>query len=446
MAKTLVQEIYPISFALSAIKINRKRAEETMHEHNRGIFPQMLTADQRRVNALRLMTSYLDISKELGADYVWVAPLYHSQFKDGGYDISNHYAIDPIFGSMNDFDHFVETAHAKGIKVLMDMVLNHTSTAHDWFRYHPEYYCWSDTGRPGWRNLFDGGPAWSYDLWRQGYYLHLFHQSQADLNWFPGGELNQELIQQFRTIVGFWLTTHHVDGFRLDVPQAINKDFDSDTLELQDLIYGDQIGAERAMAVLNAVFGGPDAPKTHDGHKPFLVMECFDPSNKDLIMDYVQYTPVDYCLNALFKDATKAGRTALWSDIAEHSDVPGFMLDLESHDAPRVSSRLGDDSLPQMTIRRMFESGATAICLYQGQELGLRNPSQDELPDDLMARLDAVTDMRHAAGEDYDDLRPDSRANARVALPLEEYERQRRQPNSCFNCTKEAIRRWKFPL
>ena len=109
----------------------------------------------------------------------------------------------------------------------MDLVLNHTSTDHPWFKKHPEYYYWADADQCNdWQNLFDGGSVWEYDETREQYYLHLFHRKQADLKWYDdeSGEINYALVHEFRDIVDFWVNEHHVDGFRLDVPQAIDKE------------------------------------------------------------------------------------------------------------------------------------------------------------------------------------------------------------------------------
>ena len=111
----------------------------------------------------------------LGVDYIWFSPLYLSPRHDQGYDIADYKVIDPRFGTIEEFDIFVEIAHRFGVGVLMDLVLNHTSTEHRWFKESPEYYCWSKEPPMAWENLFDKGSAWEYDENRGYYYLHLFH-------------------------------------------------------------------------------------------------------------------------------------------------------------------------------------------------------------------------------------------------------------------------------
>lgn len=387
----------------------------------------------RAWQGLAEMEDFLYQIAELDVDYVWLSPLYPSPGYDHGYDISDYQDIDPRFGSMDDFDRFVETAHDLGMGVLMDLVLNHTSTKHEWFAYHPKYYCWSKMDRPGWHNLFNGGPAWQYDEQDGEYYLHLFHEEQADLNWFPDGpdgDINLELVKRFHEIIDFWTIDHLVDGFRLDVPQSINKDFTSDTLEFESLLYSD-----KAIRVLNAVFGG-------SSRDLFLMMECFSKSPADGLVDYyARNTPIDFVLDVSLKDrAGYVDEVDFFDLIKEAATEPHFMLDLESHDSPRLPSR-GID--PVDGIWCMFNSGAEAICLYQGQELGLNNPTEEQLPDHKLIELDAQTEMRFRRGEPLRDLRPLSRANARVPLPLDEYDKQDQNPSSYLNLTKDWIARWR---
>lgn len=400
MAKTLVYQMYPLSW--------------------KGGLPEM--------------QEHLQKVAALGADYVWLSPIYPSPLHDHGYDVSDYKAISSRFGTMQDFDGFVTAAHDLGIGVLMDLVLNHTSTSHKWFDTHPEYYCWSKYDREGWHNLFDGGPAWQYVEGYKEYYLHLFTRYQADLNWFPDGELNHALVREFREIVDFWTEEHCVDGFRLDVPQTINKDFGADELELANLLYGG-----KAVDVLNAVF--------EDKDDLFLIMECFDPSFGELVEYYAANTPVNFVMDVLLKDEgtdEPLGGSRFSSTLGLLARNPQFMVDLESHDAPRFLSRQVEPYCDFSRVTSLlFNSSAEGICVYQGQELGLRNPTKEELPDDLMLELDAQTAMQFIRGEDLDDLRPTSRANSRVPLPLDEYQRQEADPASHLWEFRAAVEAWK---
>lgn len=404
MAKTLVYQLYPIAW------------------ESRG--------------GLQAMTNHLDIIKYLGADYVWLSPLYPSPRFDHGYDVSDYSEIDKRFGTMKDFDAFVKKAHSLGIGVLMDLVLNHTSTEHSWFKDYPECYCWSDTDRPGWHNLFDNGSAWQYDEERGKYYLHLFHQNQADLNWFPNGKLNLDLVAMFQTIVRYWNGLHEVDGFRLDVPQVINKDLTKDQLDLDDLLVGEQ-----AVKVINAVFRGKY------GKKLFLMMECLDPSYGEITKYYTDRTPINFATDMLLKDDAPPV-------IGRLTQNPQFMLDLESHDSPRYMSRYSSfkpfcpdsnyDPIGVMLDDCFRHYGLKAFCLYQGQELGLVNPSKEELSDEEMLALDAKTAMQAKRGESLEELRKTSRANGRIPLPMDEYDKQLQNPESCLRRMRDTIKRWKI--
>ena len=412
MAKTLVYQIYLFGFL----------EKEVISKYNRF-------CDK---GAIQTATQHLPLVQNLGADVVWLGPIFKSPWCDHGYDIANHYWVEPNFGSIEEFDAFVKKAHQLGLKVIIDLVLNHTSTTHKWFHGQPDYYYWSDQDRPSWKNLFNGGSAWYYDEKSGEYYLHLFHHTQADLNWFPHGPqggVNSDLVKEFQQIIDYWVQEHNVDGFRLDVPQSINKDLSADEFQFEDALFGDQ-----AIEVINAVFQGRE--------NLFLIMECFDPTMGELVKRYVDSTPVDFVMNVLLKDEVNHGSKKFLESLNQQAQIPGFMLELESHDAPRFLSR---GITPEEEIWWMFNSEVEGVCLYQGQELGLTNPSKKELSDNILLALDVQTAMRFIMGEDLDDLRPVSRANARIKLPLKAYEFQLQNPSSYFNLTKRWIERWRNP-
>jgi alpha-glucosidase len=161
--------------------------------------------------------AHLDHLADLGIGAIWLSPIHPSPNKDFGYDVSDYCSIDPVFGTMSDFDHLVTWAHQLGIRIILDMVMNHTSDQHAWFkesrssRLNPkqDWYIWRDHPN-NWQSWF-GGRAWEYDAARGQYYLHSFAKEQPDLNW-RNPEVRKELLNVFR----FWLE-RGVDGFRLDV-------------------------------------------------------------------------------------------------------------------------------------------------------------------------------------------------------------------------------------
>ena len=332
MAKTLVYQLYPISWE----------------------------------GGLKAMTEHLEIINDLGADYVWLSPLYPSPRNNQGYDVADFEAIDSRFGNFADFDNFIAKAHSYGIGVLMDLILNHTATEHQWFRDHPEYYCWTELNYlHRWTNLLDGSKnTWVYDEDQKEYYLHLFHETEADLNWFPWrNHINKNLVYEYRQIVKFWTVKHHVDGFRLSATQAINKDLKWPDLELSSILFGG-----RAEEVIRAVF--------YDASDLFLMMDCHDPTYGGLTDVYTENTQIDFITNAMLKDATAEGDEEFMKIIEAACSNPRFMLDLEAHNSIRFPARIGD---AEKAICTMFTSRAEGICLYQGEELGLTSPTTKPL-------------------------------------------------------------------
>lgn len=174
------------------------------------------------LNGIREKLSYLE---KLGVDVIWLNPIYESPQVDNGYDISNYKKIEPQLGTMEDFDMLLKEAHEKGIRIILDLVVNHTSDKHPWFTeakkgkenlYH-DYYIWKDTIPNNWGSSF-GGPAWEYVEETAQYYLHLFAKEQPDLNWE-----NPKVRKEVQEILRFWLEKG-IDGFRMDVITLISKD------------------------------------------------------------------------------------------------------------------------------------------------------------------------------------------------------------------------------
>jgi len=175
------------------------------------------------------ITARLDYLRDLGVDAIWLSPVYPSPQTDFGYDVSNYVDIDPMFGSLKDFDRLVREAHKRDIRIIMDLVLNHTSDEHPWFiqskqsrdnPYH-DWYIWRDPNPRGglpnnWYSIF-GGKAWKYNEVTGQYYLHLFHEKQPDLNWH-----NPQVQKAILDVLKFWLE-RGTDGFRLDVFNAYFK-------------------------------------------------------------------------------------------------------------------------------------------------------------------------------------------------------------------------------
>ncbi len=391
---------------------------------------------------LAIAKKRLKYVSELYATHVWIGPIFVSPWVDHGYDISDHFNIDPRFGTMKDFVDFVNEAHRLNLKVIIDFVPNHMSTKHALF-INPEtrkdFFWLSKEDHPSQKNCFDGQSAWHYDEKANEYSLSLFSAGQRDLLWFPNGvqgDINENIIKYFHKVINFWTLDCGVDGFRIDVPQSINKDFNLENWNFDDMLDGDQ-----SIRVLNAIFGS--YPKDL-----FLMAEIFDPTFGDLIKRYLKETPVDFVLNVLLKDeitpenasSIKARRRFLQL-VRRQNEIPGFMLDFESHDSCRFPSR---GVASQHSIRWLFENNPSGVCLYNGEEFGLDNPTEEQLSQLRLLELDAVSKMRFEQGVPIEEIRANSRANARIPLPEEaEYKRQFEDEDSLPNLVRNWVKHWK---
>lgn len=383
--------------------------------------------------SLRIMSAFLPRIKALGADYVWLSPIFSSPWRNHGYDVSDYYAIDPRFGTLDDFHEFVAAAHAMGLKVITDLVIDSTSVEHIWYRTNANHYIWGDR-LLDWQNLYDQGSAWEYDSRKNRYYLHLGHPAQPDLNWFFGGVLNRQLSDYFKSVMHYWLYEHGVDGFRLGSIQSLNKDVTQTKLGLDDILIGQR--AVEAINELSNIYGG----KT-----PFLIVDLLDPHQGDVVDYYSENIDVEFITNSMLRSIIASPgqdhAQDLSARLAQHIKNHKFMLEVESHDSSRFTSRFGLSGAEAIDL--IFGSGAQAVCLYQGQELGLKNPSERDLPMPEVMKLDAraVTQLeRHATVES---VRQTSRANVRLPLPLDEYARQEADDRSVLSHAKEVIQSWK---
>ena len=182
------------------------------------------------IGDLRGVISKLDYLKDLGIDVIWICPFYKSPNDDNGYDISDYQDIMEEFGTMADFDELLEAVHARGMKLILDLVVNHTSDEHPWFleskkskdNPYRDFYIWREGMKDGkepnnWESIF-GGSAWEFDETTNEYFLHLFSRRQPDLNWE-----NKEVRQKVYEMINWWLDKG-IDGFRVDAISHIKKD------------------------------------------------------------------------------------------------------------------------------------------------------------------------------------------------------------------------------
>lgn len=358
------------------------------------------------IGDLQGIISKLDYLRNLGVDVIWLSPFYASPNADNGYDISDYQKIMEEFGTMEDFDELLKEAHQRNLKIIIDMVVNHSSDEHEWFKKskagiepYRNYYIWRkgvDGKEPNnWRSNFSGS-AWTYSEERQEYYLHLFHKKQPELNW-QCAELRNEIYRMMN-----WWLDKGVDGFRLDVINYIGKN-----PEFPDGVIGkDGLGDFVPYAV--------NLPISHDYIKE---MNSQVWHNREGILtvgetpfastdDAVQYSCLDNTeLNMVFQfehmDLDNAEDGSKWSD----RRIP--LLELKrnfsnwqrklygkawnslywcNHDQPRVVSRLGNDtdtwwnkSAKMLATCLHFMQGTPYV--YQGEELGMTNAYFTELKD-----------------------------------------------------------------
>ena len=349
---------------------------------------------------LRGVIERLDYLAELGVDYLWITPFFTSPQYDNGYDIADYRNIDPRYGTMEDFDELVKEAAKRGMYLMMDMVLNHTSTKHEWFQKalkgDPKYrnYYIFKKGKNGlpptnWVSKF-GGNAWSYLPETDEYYLHLFHVTQADLNWE-----NPEVRQDIYDTVNFWLEKG-VKGLRFDVINLISKpDVYEDDLEGDGhRFYTDGPKIHQYIQELNEnTFGRYDDVVTV-GEMSSTTLEnsirYSNPESRELSMIFsFHHLKVDYPSGNKweiepfrFHDLKKYLFT--WQEEMEKGGGWNALFWC-NHDQPRIVSRIGNEKEYRVKSAKCF---ATAIhglkgtpYIYQGEEIGMTNPGYTSIDD-----------------------------------------------------------------
>jgi len=340
--------------------------------------------------------SRLDYLRELGVDALWLSPIYPSPMKDFGYDVADYTAVDPLFGTLADFDRLVEAAHARGLKLILDFVPNHTSDQHPWFkesrasRHNPkrDWYLWRDQPN-NWLSNF-GGSAWTFDEGSGQYYYHAFLPEQPDLNW-----RNPEVVQAMLGVLRFWLE-RGVDGFRVDVLwhlvkdehfgdnppnpdwregmdpyQALIPELSSDREEVHDIV-------RRMRALLD------------EYDERVLIGEIYLPLER-----LVKYYGVDLqgahlpfnfqLLSAPWDAAHLAGLIAEYERLLPAGAWPNWVLG--NHDRPRIASRVGPAQARVAAMLLLTLRGTPT--LYYGDELGMQNVPipPDEVQDPFERRV-----------------------------------------------------------
>ncbi|MGW4940154.1 alpha-glucosidase [Actinoplanes sp. NPDC004185] len=371
------------------------------------IYPRSFAdSDGDGLGDLRGISAHLDHLAGLGVDVIWLSPVYPSPQDDNGYDISDYQDIDPVFGDLAGFDELLAGVHARGMKLIMDLVVNHSSDEHPWFaesrssKDNPkrDWYWWRpardgmEPGTPGAeptnRGAAFGGPAWEYDPATGEYYLHLFSRKQPDLNWE-----NPEVREAVYTMMNWWLD-RGVDGFRMDVINYISKDTTlPDGPVRPGIAYGDgsasYMNGPRIHEFLHEmherVFAGRSQELLTVGEMPGVTIDeaklFTDPARGEVDMVFqFDHVWVDrgadpWLLYPLRLTDLKAILGRWQSGLA---GVGWNSLYWNNHDQPRVVSRFGDDS-PRYRVRSAQMLGAVLHLhrgtpyVYQGEELGMTN-------------------------------------------------------------------------
>ena len=373
------------------------------------------------IGDLKGITSRLDYLADLGVDVLWLSPVYRSPQDDNGYDISDYQDIDPLFGTLEDMDELLAEAHRRGLKIVMDLVVNHTSDEHAWFQAsrdgddpHADWYWWRparpghEPGTPGaepnrWGSYF-GGSAWQYDPKRGEYYLHQFSRKQPDLNWE-----NPEVRKAVYRMMNWWMD-RGIDGFRMDVITLISKHLDSHGRlpgEVGSELSEGEIGEE---GYTNASPFCSDGPRLDEflaemrrevfegregymnvGEAPGITPErnefITNPAHKELDMLFLfDHVSIDQSpeskwdthafvpkkLQDRMSRQQEAVRNAGWASL--------FFC---NHDQPRVVSRWGNDSdresreLSAKAFGMLLHMHRGTPYIYEGEELGMTNVQYD---------------------------------------------------------------------
>lgn len=334
-------------------------------------------SDGDGVGDLPGVTSRLPHIAGLGADAVWLTPIYPSPNADFGYDVSDYTAVEPAFGNLADFDGLVARAHELGLRVVLDFVPCHTSTAHAWFREHPDYYVWADSPPNNWLASF-GGTAWEHDAVSGRYYLHSFFPEQADLNW-----RNPDVRRAMSEALRFW-RARGVDGFRLDALDRLLKDPD-----LRD----DPVATAPPVLPLDDRYGtlehvhSSNAPDIGDalrtireaaGSDTALIGEVYLPS--DALGPYLESLDAVFAFETMHARSAAALRTSIESALAVGKQ--GWIL--SNHDFNRLASRTGPENARALTTLLMALPGP--VFIFQGDELGVVDAREDGRPLDRFGR------------------------------------------------------------
>ncbi len=328
------------------------------------------------------MISKLDYLQSLGIKGIWLTPFLQSPKVDNGYDVASYNDIDPTYGDKDDFVMFLKEAHQRGIKVIIDMVFNHTSTDHRWFHEsrkskdnpYRDYYIWKDTAN-NWESFF-GGSAWEKDPLTNQYYYHKFDIRMADLNWS-----NPKVMEEIREILRYWLDLG-VDGFRLDVINFLTTDhhWDDNPIEggkqihLNDI---DQHGVRDAIKIIKS---------TVDGYTHRFIVGEVGSDQIDVLNQYQAPDLLDVVFNFNLGSLSEFSVSRIFAELQSmRATMSGYpTLFFSSHDMPRMIDRLADGNKDKaIALAALMLTAQGVPFIYYGEEIGMQNINAGD-PDEIV--------------------------------------------------------------
>lgn len=368
------------------------------------IYPRSFNdANGDGIGDLKGIISKLDYLKNLGIDIIWICPIYMSPNDDNGYDISDYYDIHPEFGTMSDFDTLLSGLHNRGMRLIMDLVLNHSSDEHQWFQEsrkskdnpYRDYYYWhpgKNGGPPNnWQSIF-GGSAWEYDELTEEYYLHIFTRKQPDLNWE-----NPKLREDVYKLIRFWMEKG-IDGFRMDAIPFISKNLefpDTHGLTFNQVIEQVYANGPKVHTYLkeihNRVTKDYDVMMVGEG-SGIAPENCLDYLGEDrnelnlvfhLEHMFLGHGPLGKFDPVPFSWRDIKNITQRWDDAIADSGWVSIFLD--NHDFPRMVSRFGNDKEYRVESSKLLAMMILTLrgtpCIYQGSEIGMTNVQFESIDD-----------------------------------------------------------------
>ena len=388
------------------------------------------------------------IAEKLHPDYIWLNPFFESPWVDGGYDVKDYCKIATRFGKLKDFEYLVKVANKYNIGILIDLVINHTSVEHEWFKksvlhdpIYKDYYIWLD--KPlNWKSFF-GGPAFEYSPLRDKYYLHLYDKTQPDLNWN-----NPRVLKEFQKIVDFWLKAGAA-GFRVD---------SANVLAESDLKHGRIPGLPgffeyyqkpQTVKVLEKLFAKKGIYTIAEpvGGEFYSKRKFHELTNKAFSASFNVGT-LDIA-DSFFstKDRVYPVNYRRWlKKLSKWAPEPKFSIAFESHDAPRAPSRFNTD--PRLLAMLQFLLPSYNPCIYQGQELGTENAELSNNIEDYPGVQSRQVYRRlrrkgKTVAEAMKVVKMTSRDNARQPIDWGEYILQGNREESVLSFYERIIRLWR---